>query len=88
MLKHAKWLVIPATFIILMGCGGGNESGKDKDLTEEESRFGEEYTVYMITDSETGCKYIKSGGYSSWAYLHGSCPDVIAKETGVKPYTE
>jgi hypothetical protein len=37
-----------------------------------------------IEDTLTGCQYIKSGGYTSWTYVHGSCPDVIAKENGAK----
>ncbi|MNJ89975.1 hypothetical protein D3C87_75640 [compost metagenome] len=75
-----KLIVCMLTFslILISGCGGSNEPSNE---TENKERFVGNDNVYIIKDTETGCEYIKSGGYSSWTYLHGSCPEVIAKES-------
>ena len=85
MIKHAKWFIVPVAFMLLVGCGNSEESSGDKENVSDEadSKFGEDFSGYITTDKETGCKYIRAGGYSSWTYVHGSCPDVIAKENGV-----
>lgn len=52
---------------------------------DEAKRFARENGgagVELLTDTATGCKYITTGGtYSSYTYVHGSCPDIIKEES-------
>ena len=37
---------------------------------------------YIMKDTRTGCEYVKAYGTDSgWTYVHGTCPDVLRKES-------
>lgn len=77
MKKGITIALIAAVILLLISCGANEtEAGTQKRFVSSDPGVG------MITDTKTGCEYIKSGGYTSWTYVHGSCPEIIAKESG------
>ena len=78
-----KKLLIVATCALLLTACGVSEERKEVDKSIE-GRFTPDSQINFIIDTKTGCEYIgNSGAYTSWTYVHGSCPEVIAEEQGI-----